>query len=75
VPLESQGVAADEQVLVAGKAKHEITGAQADMAVVSGDADDGGVPEGAWAGVPAGVEGRVEVQPVLGDLDAGDDRH
>ena len=75
VALDRQRVAADEEMLVAGEAEHEVAGAEADMAVVRGDADDGGIPERARARVPAGVEWWVEVEAVLGDLDGGDGRH
>ena len=73
--LERHRVAADEQVLVAGEAQHQVAGADPDLAGVGRDADDGGVPVRPRAGVPARPERRVEGEPVLGDLDSGDRGH
>jgi hypothetical protein len=70
--LEGERIAADEQVLVTGEAKHQIAGAIADEPVLRADAHDGGIEVLARLAIPAGTEWGLEKQPVVGDLDRCD---
>src|SRR3546814_9161035 len=75
VALDTARVLADEEILVAGKAEHEVAGANADAPLVVGHAHHGDVEVPARPAVPACDEGRVERQAVVADVDAGDGRH
>ena len=72
VPLDGQGVVADEQVFVTFEAEHSVAGAEADQARVGCDADDRCVEVDAGFGVPARVEWGGVVEAVMGDGDRGD---
>src|ERR1700677_3313664 len=56
------------------EAEHHVARADAGDAKISVHAYDRRVPEGARLGIPARVEGRIEMMAMAGDLDRGDDR-
>src|SRR3546814_3518143 len=71
VALDTARVLADEEILVAGKAEHEVAGANADAPLVVGHAHHGDVEVPARPAVPACDEGRVERPAVVVDVDEG----
>src|SRR5260221_453067 len=72
VPFEGERVLADEKVLMAAKADHQIPGSDADRTFVGAHAHDRRIELRARLGVPAGAEGRIQIQAMLGDLDPSD---
>ena len=70
--LDRQGILADEEMLVAGEAQHGVTGGYAGDAGIGVDPHDRGIEGDARLRIPTRIEGRIERQPVMGDLDPGD---
>ena len=75
VAIEVERVLADEVALEVGEAVHRVAGADADVTGVVVDPHDRGREVGARPRVPRGRERRIEREPVVADLDAGDDAH
>ena len=72
VPLNGHGILPDEQMLMTGKAHHHITRPIADMAGVCMHTHNRRIPEVTRFAVPARMERRRKMQPVLRDFNAGD---
>ncbi len=72
VPVDVARILTDEQMLMALEAKHEIAGADADETLVGRDPDHARIEVPPRPTVPAGVEGRIQRQPVMADGDVGD---
>jgi hypothetical protein len=72
VPLDGERVLADEEMLVPGKADHEIPRGDADRPLIGVDPHDRRIELRARPRVPAGMKRRIEMQAMLGDDDLGD---
>jgi hypothetical protein len=70
VAVEIKGIAADEQVLMAGEPQHGVARADTDQPLVGLDPNDGGIKVFARPAIPGRKERWVEVDPVVADSDA-----